>query len=162
MSWAIQHRVRNRQPDGGSIGLGYVAEQLDPLAGPLPVGIGNRDRREQRLGVWVRRRAVDLVPRADLDDLAEIHHGDAIGDVADDGQVVGDEQVGEPELVLQLIEQVDDAGLDAHVERRHRLVEDDELRLDRQRPGDPDALALTAGELVGVPVGVLGRQADES
>ena len=82
--------------------------------------------------------------------------------MADDGQVVGDEQVGEPELVLQLLEQVDDAGLDAHVERRHRLVEDDELRLDRQRPGDPDALALTAGELVGVAVGVLGRQTDES
>ena len=34
----------------------------------------------------------------DLDDLAEVHHGDAVGDVADDREVVGDEEVREAEL----------------------------------------------------------------
>ena len=98
---------------------------------------------------------------ADLDDLAEVHHRDPVGDVAHDRQVVGDEQIGEAELVLELLEQVDDAGLDADVERRHRLVEHDQLRLDRERAGDADALPLTAGELVRIAVGVLRRQADE-
>ena len=65
---------------------------------------------------------------------------------------MGDEQVREPEPVLQVLEQVDDAGLDRHVERRHRLVEHDQRRVERQRAGDADALALAAGELVGEPL----------
>ncbi len=80
-------------------------------------------------------RVVDVVASADLDDLAEVHHGDPVGDVADHRQVVGDEQVRQPELVLQLLEQVDDAGLDADVERRHRLVEHDEARARGPAPG---------------------------
>ena len=59
---------------------------------------------------------------------------------------------GEAELVLQVLEQVDDAGLDRDVERRHRLVEHEQLRVERERAGDADALALAAGELVRVAV----------
>ena len=73
-------------------------------------------------------------------------------DVADDAEVVRDQQVGEAELVLQLAEQVDDLGLDRDVERRDRLVEDDQPRPQRQRPGDPDPLPLAARELVRVAV----------
>src|SRR5690348_17437130 len=50
-------------------------------------------------------------------------------DVPDDGEVVRDEQVGEVELVAQVLEQVDHTGLDGHVQRRHRLVEHQHLRL---------------------------------
>ena len=46
-----------------------------------------------------------------------------------------------------------------HVEGRDRLVEDEQLRLEGERPGDPDALALAAGELVRIPVAVLGVRA---
>ena len=56
------------------------------------------------------------------------------------------------EAVLQILEQVDDLRLDRHVERRDRLVADDELRLAGERPGDADALALAAGELVRIAV----------
>ena len=44
---------------------------------------------------------VDLVPRPELDDLAEVHDGHPVGDVTDDRKVVGDEEVREPELVLE-------------------------------------------------------------
>jgi len=37
-----------------------------------------------------------------------------------------------------------DHGLDRYVERRGRLVEDQEARLDRDRPGDPDRAFLPA------------------
>ena len=80
--------------------------------------------------------------------------------MADDAEVVGDEQVGEPELVLEVLEQVDDLRLDRDVERRDRLVGDDQLRVQGQRPGDPDPLALTARELVREAVVVLGVEAD--
>ena len=44
-------------------------------------------------------------------------------------EIVGDEEIGEAEPLAQVLEQVDDLRLDRHVERRHRLVADDELRL---------------------------------
>jgi hypothetical protein len=68
----------------------------------------------------VTRRAVDLLGIGDLHDPAEVHHGDPVRDVPDDGQVVRDEDVGQLELVLQVLEQVDHLRLDRHVQRRHR------------------------------------------
>jgi len=57
-------------------------------------------------------------------------------------QVVGDEQVADAQPLLKVRQQVDDTGLNADVECRHRLVEHDELRVERKRPRDTDALAL--------------------
>ena len=88
------------------------------------------------------------------------HHGDPVGDVVDDGEVVRDEQVGEPDLLLQILQKVEDLRLDRDVERGDRLVADDDVRLQRERPGDADALALAAGEAVRIAVQVLGAEAD--
>ena len=104
---------------------------------------------------------VQAAPVADLDDLAEVHDGDVVGDVLHDRQVVRDEEVREAELVLQLLEQVEHLRLDRDVERGDRLVADDELRVERERPRDADALTLTAGELVRIAVDVLGVQPDD-
>ncbi len=82
-----------------------------------------------------------------------------MADVLDHGEVVGDEQVGELELVLQLHQQVDDLRLDRDVERRHRLIADDQLGIERQRAGDADPLALAAGEFVRIGVHRLGPEA---
>ena len=67
-----------------------------------------------------------------------------------------------PEFALELLEQVDDLGLDGDVERGDRLVGDDQLRVQRQRAGHADALALAAGELVREAVVVLGVEARRS
>ena len=79
----------------------------------------------------------------------------------DHGQVVRDEEEREAQLALQVLEQVDDLRLDRHVQRGDRLVGDDQLRLQGERAGDADALALAAGELVRVAVVVLGVEADD-
>jgi hypothetical protein len=78
-----------------------------------------------------------------LHDLAQVHDRHPVGDVADHVQVVGDEQVGEVELGLQVLHQVDDLGLDRDVQGRDRLVADDEAGVQRQGAGDADALALS-------------------
>ncbi len=75
-----------------------------------------------------------------------------------DAEVVGDEQVGDAELLLQLLEEVEDAGLNRHVERGHRLVEDDDFRLERDGAGDADALALPAAQLMRPAFGDVLRQ----
>ncbi len=63
------------------------------------------------------RTGVDLILVADLDDLAEVHHRDPVGDVPDHRQVVRDEDVRQPESRLQLLKQIDDLGLNRDVER---------------------------------------------
>ena len=64
-------------------------------------------------------------------------------------------------LVLQVVEQVDHLRLDRDVERGHRLVGDDQLRVQRERARDADALTLPARELVRVAVEVMRREADD-
>jgi len=63
--------------------------------------------------------------------------------VADDGEIMGDEQIREAELLLEPFEEIDDLGLDRHVERRDRLVAHDEARAECQCPREADALTLT-------------------
>ena len=80
------------------------------------VGSGDGNRVQQHMGVVVRRRLVELVGRRDLAELAEVHHRDAIADVLDDGQIVGNEDQRQPVLRLQVLEQVQHLGLHADVE----------------------------------------------
>ena len=98
--------------------------------------------------------------RADLDDLAEIHHRDAVADALDHRHVVRDEQEGEAEALLQVEQQIADLRLDRDVERRDAFVGDDHLRIERQRAGDADALALAAGEFMRIARHHVGLQAD--
>ena len=95
-----------------------------------------------------------------LHDPAQVHHRHLVGEVLDDGQVVGDEQVGDAPLLLQVVQQVQDLALDRHVQGRDGLVADDEVGRQGQGPGDADALALPAAELVRVADGVAGVEAD--
>ena len=90
---------------------------------------------------------------------AQVHHHDAVAQVAHHRQIVGDEQIGQAQLFLQVLEQVDHLGLDRHVQGGYRLVADDQLRVGGQGPGDADALALAAGKFVRVAVGHLRFQA---
>ncbi|KKN95133.1 hypothetical protein LCGC14_0182020, partial [marine sediment metagenome] len=68
------------------------------------------------------------VPLGHFHQPPEIHHGHPVGQVAHHAQVVRDEQVGEAELLAQVLQKVDDLRLDGDVERGNRLVADDELR----------------------------------
>jgi hypothetical protein len=102
---------------------------------------------------------VDLVGRPDLHHPAEVHDHHLVRHVVDHAEVVGDQQDREAELVAQVLEQVEDLGLDRDVERRDRLVGDDQLGLDGERTRNPDPLPLAARELVGVAPPVLGQEA---
>jgi hypothetical protein len=59
--------------------------------------------------------------------------------VADDGEVVRDEEIREVEVALEPFEQVDDLSLDRDVEGRDRLVADDEVGVQGERTSEPDA-----------------------
>jgi hypothetical protein len=86
--------------------------------------------------------------RCAFDDHAQVHHRHGVGDVLDHAQVVADEQVGDAEFALQVLQQVEDLRLHRHIQRRDRLVRDDQRRLQRERPRDAQALALAARKFV--------------
>ena len=80
---------------------GNVTAQNDAVsASPLA-----RHSREQRFGVGVAWRAIEGGGRRELDDVTEVHDRDPIGDVADNAQIVGDEEISEIELVLEVGQQ---------------------------------------------------------
>ena len=69
---------------------------------------------------------------------------------------------GELQARLQLEQQVQHLRLDRDVERRDRLVGDDQARVGGQRAGDADALALAAAEGVREAMHEFGPQADQA
>ena len=136
---------------------GQLALERD--ARPAPRRIHHRRAGQKRLGVGMARPGEDRLDRPLLHRPAQVHDHDLVGDVAHHAQVVGDEEIGEVELLLQVHEQVEHLGLDRDVERRDRLVGDQDARAQHERAGDGDALALAAGEHVRVAGVVLGPQA---
>ena len=119
-----------------------------------------RRRLQQRDRVRVQWAAVDRLARRRLHHPAEIHHHHPVADILNHRQIMRDEQHRQPERALQIQQKVQHLRLHRDVQRRDGFVRDDEDRLDRQRPGDADALALTAGELVRVAVHCVRRQPD--
>ena len=87
-----------------------------------------------------------IVHRALLDDLAPQAHVYAVDHLADDGQVMGDEQVAETQPLSQPSEQVEHLGLHRDVQGRYGLVTHYQGGVDGQRPGDGHPLALTPGK----------------
>ncbi len=63
--------------------------------------------------------------------------------------------------VLQIAQQIQHLRLNRDIQRRDRLVGDDELRVERERAGDADALALATAELVRIAVDHIRVQADD-
>src|SRR4029077_17626538 len=112
--------------------------------------IGLRHGGEQRARVGMLRPFKHIRDRTGLDDLAVLHHAHDVGDLTHDSEIMGDEQHRHAEARLQLFQQREDLRLHGHVERGGRLVGDQQIRLVRKRHRDHDALALPAGELVGI------------
>ena len=118
--------------------------------------ICHRDGAKQRLSIGMQRVAEQLLRRCQLHDPPKIHHGDPVGQILHHRQIVGDENVGQPMLFLELIEQFEYLRLNGNVQRGDRLVADNQLRIDRERPRDADALALPAREFIGIATSKCG------
>ena len=108
-------------------------------------------RRRQQLG----RRRVLLELAADLHDRDAVAHLDRLVDV------VGDEDDRLTQLGLQAQELVLQPLAADRVDRAERLVHQHDRRIDGERTGDPDALALAAGQLGGEAVAHLWVEPDQ-
>src|SRR6266851_4912950 len=92
----------------------------------------------------VPRRREDRFRRTELDQLAQIHEGGEVRDARRLLHVVGDDD--DRVFLLQLVDQLLDLGGRDRIERRARLVEQDDLGLDRHGAGNAEPLLLAARE----------------
>src|ERR1700754_3526097 len=69
-------------------------------------------------------------------------------------------QIGEPQIPLQIHQQIDDLALYGNVESRDRLVPDGEIWVLHERAEDPDALALSSRKFVGKAIDQMFVYAD--
>ena len=137
----------------------------DPAATRRRIGVLRlegrmRDRREQVARVLRLRREQHPLGRPLLDDLPRLHDDHAVAQQPHHVEVVRDEQIAHAERLLEVLQQVEHHRLHRDVERRGRLVEDDEIGLERDRARDADARLLPAGKLVRKAVEQFDRQAD--
>ncbi len=119
--------------------------------------VESRQRRQQPLRVGHPRLAEDLIGVAVLDHISAVHHQDVLAELGDDAEVVGDQDNRGAGLLLQVVHQLEHLRLDGNVQRRGRLVGDQELRVTRQSHGDHHALAHAAGKLMGIVAKTLFR-----
>ena len=98
------------------------------------------------------RRMENRFRRAFFHLLALIHHQDALRDLGDHTHVVGDEDDRHVHLVLERPDELQDLGLNRHVERGRGFVGDQQRGFAGERHRDHHPLPHAAGELVRMPV----------
>jgi hypothetical protein len=104
---------------------------------------------KESLSVGVERMCAQLETVGELDNLPEIHDRDTVADMGHRREVVANEQIADPQRLLQLLQLVHDLRPDGNIQRRNRLVQHNEAGIGRQRSRYRDPLALPAAELVG-------------
>jgi len=118
------------------------------------------NRLQQALRVRVLRAFKHRRRGRKLDDAPEIHDCHSIGHVAHDREFMGDQQHAETGMTLQILQQIENLRLDRHIERRYRLIEDEERGSYSQSAGEADPLPLATAEAAGQAIGDALRQPD--
>src|SRR6516162_4913608 len=97
-----------------------------------------------------------------FDDLAPIHYEHFLTYVFHYRKIVGDEKVRNTHLLLQILKQIDNLSLHAHVKGADRFVANDQRRFDGQGARDPDPLTLPSAEFMRKPIAQFGFKSDFS
>ncbi len=99
---------------------------------------------DERCRVGVPGGAEQGVRRRLLDEEAAVEDRDAMADFGNDAEIVSDQDDGHTAGDRHLLQQLENLLLHRHVERRSRLVGNDQLRIRNERRGDNDALFHSA------------------
>ena len=146
---ACRHLRRRLQPHPTGLGLDVdgLAVTADDLARQE---VRRADELRDELVVG---RLVDLPRATELQHAALLHHRDRGRERQRLDLVVGDVDGGDAELALEPLQLVAQRLAQLGVEVGQRLVEQQQRRLDDDRPGQREALLLATGELGGLAVG---------
>ena len=76
------------------------------------ISMFSRNGCDQTFSVGMLGICVDLVGAAGFNDFALVHHDQLVGHVLDDGEIVRNEQITHPVLVLEVLQEVEKLRLD--------------------------------------------------
>ena len=147
-SMRLAHRGANAHPCAhGRMSVG------DPGIGcsGAPRGASRRGTDASSPPVYGCRGSANSSRRpADSTTRPRVHDVHGVAQAGDHPEIVGDHHQGCVRVAHQLLEQLEDLGLDRHVERRGGLVGDQHARATGESHGDQGPLAHATGELVRV------------
>jgi hypothetical protein len=112
------------------------------------------------MSVRVPGRAAQLGSRSQLHETSGVENGHPVRELEHARKVVGDEEYGETELLLQRSYLLENLLFHYDVERGCRLVENEKRGVECEGEGNVHALTHSPRELVGVAVEVVLREAD--
>ncbi|MCY1431059.1 hypothetical protein D9M71_470200 [compost metagenome] len=135
---APQQAFFDREPDAQVFDLQH--RLACRVAGRTAAGLGA----EQHLRVRVLRAVEQSLAVGLFDDAAALHHAHPVSNALDQVEVMTDEQQGHPQARLQRLEQFENLQLHGDVQRRGRLVGNQQLRLVGQGHGNHYPLPLAA------------------
>src|SRR5262249_20154182 len=81
------------------------------------VGMRRQGRGKQGLRIGVERLGAKFEAVGKLDDLPEIHDRDPMADMGHRSQVMADEEIADPQRLLQVLQLIHNLRPDRHVER---------------------------------------------
>mmetsp|Transcript_22885 Transcript_22885/g.38328 ORF Transcript_22885/g.38328 Transcript_22885/m.38328 type:complete len:434 (+) Transcript_22885:3121-4422(+) len=110
------------------------------LAGHL-TQLGHRG--QQRLRIRVLRIFEHRAARSNFYDPAQVHHAHMVAHAFHNRHIVADEHIGNPQLGLQFHHQVQHLRLHRYIKSGDRFIRHNQLRVQGQRAGNCDPLALT-------------------
>lgn len=130
MAFLQRMRAAGMETATGLRGLGRRRLASKPRRGTfaLTSRIGQRNGFEQGAGVGVSRGFKDGARRPDLDDSSQIHDGNAMREMAHNGEIVRDEQHCQPSPLAKPGKEVEDTRLNRHIESRNRFIGDEQTR----------------------------------
>ena len=134
---------------GSEAATGQAAIQARHLArdrGQPPGITGARQGLEQHAAVRMLRTGEEGVARSLLDQFAGVHDPDAIRILRDHAEIMSDQQHPHALIGAQSPQQLQHLRLDGHIQRRRRLVGDQQLRPSGESHRDHRALPQAAGE----------------
>ena len=112
------------------------------------VGIDDRNGRYERLGVRMPGLTNNCLRVGNFDNLAQVHHHYPAADMLHYRQVMGDEQISNAALLLQVLQEIDDLSLNRHIQGTNRFVTNYHFGVNRKGTGNADALSLASAEFV--------------
>ena len=74
-----------------------------------------------------------------------LHHRNFMREVLHHAEVVGDEEVSDTKLLLQLLQEIEYLRLNRYIKRRCGLIGHNQRRVGHDGPRDADPLLLTTG-----------------
>ena len=149
---------------------GPEAAPLDPLRGVghhplyggqwLPVLCDDRYGIQQPNGIGMLGIPEQFPGRRLLHDMARIHDNDRITQLAHHSQIMGNEQNRGVKLLVHLANQIQNLGLDGHIQSRCGLIRNQYLGLAGQCHGNHHTLPHSSRHLMGILMGPYLRIGD--